>query len=403
MKTLDDLEENIYKCSKCGLCQKVCPIYKATGNECTLSRGKFTLLNGVIKKHIKMNKDVMKYVDLCLNCNACKNFCPSNIDAREIFTSIKAEKEEKKRNPFSKFVSSYFLLKTALNLAAIAFWFYRLLKINKIINKISKALIKSGKFGRFLLIIDTLSGTNIKRREQKTDTAKATIVYFPGCVNKYINNAENNAVLNILEKLNYKVITPNFECCGMSYYSKGQIHEFTNLVNKNLELLPDEFDFFVTDCASCDFTLSKYEEFADQKYLEKAKLMREKAVSFANLLAKQENVIKNSKLLNVTFHKPCHFDGDIKQILNKIENINYIEMKDYDSCCGAAGSFMVKYPQISKDISKEKAKNILATKADIVLTSCPSCVLGLKRGLVNIGDTNTIVMNLSEFIGLLAQ
>ncbi len=59
MKTLKDLEENIYQCSKCGLCQKVCPIYKETGNECTLSRGKFTLLNGVVKKHIKLNKDVM--------------------------------------------------------------------------------------------------------------------------------------------------------------------------------------------------------------------------------------------------------------------------------------------------------------------------------------------------------
>ena len=399
MKTLKDLEENIYKCSKCGLCQKVCPIYKATGNECTLSRGKFTLLNGVIKKHIKMNKDVMKYVDLCLNCNACKNFCPSNIDAREIFTSIKAEKENSKRN----FFSSHFLLKIGLNFAAIAFWLYRLLKINKIVNKIANLLIKNGKIGRFLLIIDTLSGPNIKRKKQGTETAKATVVYFPGCVNKYINTGENNAVLNILEKLNYKVITPNFECCGMSYYSKGQIHEFTNLVNKNLELLPERFDFFVTDCASCDFTLSKYEEFADKKYLEKAKLIRNKAVSFVELLAKQDNVIKNSTPINVTFHKPCHFDGDVKQILSKIENINYVEMKDYDTCCGAAGSFMIKYPQISKDISIEKAQNIVSTNADIVLTSCPSCVVGLKRGLVNIGDTKTKVMNISEFVGSLIQ
>ena len=53
MKTLAELEEDIYKCSKCGLCQKVCPVYKVTGNECMLSRGKFTLLNGVLKKHLK--------------------------------------------------------------------------------------------------------------------------------------------------------------------------------------------------------------------------------------------------------------------------------------------------------------------------------------------------------------
>ena len=62
---------------------------------------------------------------------------------------------------------------------------------------------------------------------------------------------------------------------------------------------------------------------------------------------------------------------------------------------------MMQYPQISKNIAKNKAKNILETKADIVLTSCPACVAGLKRGLVNMGDTSTKVMNIAEFLGLM--
>ena len=34
----------------CGLCQSVCPVFKATQNECAVSRGKFNILNGIIKK-----------------------------------------------------------------------------------------------------------------------------------------------------------------------------------------------------------------------------------------------------------------------------------------------------------------------------------------------------------------
>ena len=46
MKKLSDYKEQINKCSKCGKCQEVCPIYKLTGNDCAVSRGKFVMLNG---------------------------------------------------------------------------------------------------------------------------------------------------------------------------------------------------------------------------------------------------------------------------------------------------------------------------------------------------------------------
>ena len=43
MKLIKDYSEEVYKCSKCGLCQAVCPVFEATGLETAVSRGKFTL------------------------------------------------------------------------------------------------------------------------------------------------------------------------------------------------------------------------------------------------------------------------------------------------------------------------------------------------------------------------
>ena len=45
MKKLKDFEKEINKCSKCGLCQQACPIFQITGNECAVSKGKFTILS----------------------------------------------------------------------------------------------------------------------------------------------------------------------------------------------------------------------------------------------------------------------------------------------------------------------------------------------------------------------
>ena len=57
-------------------------------------------------------------------------------------------------------------------------------------------------------------------------------------------------------------------------------------------------------------------------------------------------------------------------------------MKDADVCCGAAGTFCISQPEISKLISARKAENIFNTKADIVCTSCAGCKIGLYQGLI---------------------
>ena len=91
MDNLKSYEEDIYKCSRCALCQSVCPVYKATLNECAVSKGKFNMLNGILKGELSFSKRLKKYLDMCTGCNACKNFCPSDIDAGKIFSNSHIE------------------------------------------------------------------------------------------------------------------------------------------------------------------------------------------------------------------------------------------------------------------------------------------------------------------------
>ena len=56
MKELKDFYDDIYKCSKCGLCQAVCPVFKITKNEAALSRGKFLMLLKLLEGEIKPSK-----------------------------------------------------------------------------------------------------------------------------------------------------------------------------------------------------------------------------------------------------------------------------------------------------------------------------------------------------------
>lgn len=392
MKELKDYEEEIYKCSRCGLCQSVCPVYKVTLNECSVSKAKFTMLNGILKGDLDLNANIKNYMDLCTGCNACKDFCPSNIDAREIFTAVKCQYFKENKEPsLARVADSYTLFKFLLISAKFSFGLYRFCNIEKIVRALYDILPKR------VLLLNSLATMHCKPKKVKTPTKTSLrAVYFAGCFNNYLNPSSKNALKKIFSELGIEFIEKNFECCGVSYLSLGKIDDFNKLAKKNLRLLVD-YDYVLTDCASCNHILKEY-----KKYLpgEEAQTLAEKTVNILEFL-KQRKIIAN-KPLRVTAHIPCHEDFDFIKMIKDIENIEYIEAGDFDKCCGFSGKFALKYPDISKEISKRKAQKILDTNTDCIITTCPACVLGINQGLIENRVNKTArsmpVLNLIEFI-----
>ena len=173
MKKLSDFAGDINKCSKCGKCQEVCPVYKLTGNDCAVSRGKFVMLSGVLKGDLKLNKTIEKYLDMCIKCGKCKDFCPSDIDVCEIFNTAKSEYiKDKFYGKITRFIQS-----------------------RKIFNKI----LGLGKWFR-------------KSKPQLKGQTK--LLYFKGCVNEIYPKSEN-AMKKVLSHFDVELVEKDFECCGV--------------------------------------------------------------------------------------------------------------------------------------------------------------------------------------------
>lgn len=396
MKNIKEYEEDVYKCSRCGLCQSVCPVYKATLNECAVSRGKFNILNGIIKGELSFSKRVKSYLDLCTGCNACKDFCPSKIDARQIFLAAKSEYYKTQKISFAeKILNSYTLFKYLLLCARAGFTLYRLCRADKIIQHFEKLLLKTGYAGKRIVLLNSLAQKQFKPAYRKNQKAKAkTAIYFEGCFNKYINSQTEDAVRQILSDSDIKFIKKNFECCGVSYLNDGNIEKFLTLVNKNIEQIDEDYDFIVTDCASCEDVLKQYKDYCIN---EKAKELSEKTISITELLKNLK--FKVQKPVRVAVHKPCHDSYDFIEIVKNIEGIEYTEVEDFDKCCGFSGKFALQNQEISREISKQKAIKYIESNTDFILTTCPACLLGLNQGLAEIScDKKPSAMNLFVFI-----
>ena len=390
MKKLEDFADEINKCSKCGMCQAACPLYKLTGNDCAVSRGKFVMLDGVLKGDLKLNKNIEKYLDMCLKCGKCKDFCPSDIDVCEILNTAKYEcTKETLHGKIIKFIQSRLV-------------FGNLIKWGKVftLTRIADA-VGWGKVVAFptknIGTICSGKSDSVPHQNGTVAGAKPTkLLYFKGCVNEVFPSVAN-AFKKICSHLdNVEIIERDFECCGLPFLSSGNLERYEEVKKHNLELMNCEFDYILTDCASCESTLKGYGP--DPTPENNAK----RFLNAAEFLAEQKVKFSFKKPVKVTFHKPCHLENDdfLKKLIDKCENVEYVEMKDYDECCGFAGEFAIKNPKLSISLAKQKAENAYATGADYILTSCPACVLGLREGFLALGKKAPKIMNVVEFLAL---
>ena len=330
MKQLKDFKEEIHKCSKCGLCHQACPIYHITGNDCSVSRGLFVMLRGVLNGDLKMTKTINRYLNLCLKCNKCSAFCPSGIDAVDIITAAKHE---------------YF--KTD-------FW-----------GKIFAAIDKSIIFGLML----NLAGLFARNKKSKNFDKK--VVYFGGCGSKI---AGNHSVVTLMNNMG------KFSCCGMPFFAKGDFKNYQKYMQNYIKILKRyETKEIVTACASCEQIIKNYIKWCKNE--DYAKFLSELKVKNIFEYLKENNYKAELKEpVSVTYHKPCHTSNidDITQLLHNTKNLNYKEMKNFDSCCGLSGLFQIGEYGIMQKLFEKKHNDIVDTGAECVLTSCKGCEIALK-------------------------
>ena len=323
----DEIKKNINKCSRCALCLQNCPIYQKKKDENNTARGLICKLSGY-EKNILVENEIKKDLKICLNCSKCKENCPSKVNTTLVFAYKNA-----------KFSPSI----------------------------ISQRLFLMVK----LLPIKILYFLNIFKKKLKKKTIKSNVLYFKGCV------AKAQHKITYLDKI---FSSSDFLCCGLPYLSSGDIKNYNKAKIRNINLIKNASKV-VFDCASCKRAVSEYEELDENEI--------KKLVFFSDFLSEKNlKLNKNSKYRNktVVFHKPCHMDKDdfkkIELFLANLEGINYKKLENPDQCCGFGGSYFIYHPIVAFKILLKKAFEIKKSKADLILTACPSCTIGLRFGQI---------------------
>jgi glycolate oxidase iron-sulfur subunit len=396
---LDEVIKELYLCNKCGFCQTACKVYKTDLNESFSARGRVQLIKGVAEGRLPVDEGFRDAVNSCLLCQECAVACPSGVKPHELVVAARRYMQQTEGLPLDKKI----ILGTLADpfRRKLAFSTARFLR-NNVSNRIEGFNELKGIDVRGMPI-DKIGFIDQVPELNKAPASQGRVGFFVGCFINHSLAKTGHAIVKVLNKNAIDVVVPKKQlCCGTPQNAYGDFELAKKNARKNIRLFKD-LDAVITGCGSCGAMLKKeyLHLFADEPdFLPEVEAFAQKIFDFSAYVLHEIKLDPDKfKVFNhkVTYHDGCHLARGLKitkeprKVLKSIPRIEYVELREADRCCGAAGLFQSYFYEIAKDISRQKVQNIENTGADIVVTGCPACVHRIQGSLRLAGKEQKVV------------
>jgi glycolate oxidase iron-sulfur subunit len=405
---LAPLHDTIAKCNRCGFCQAGCPVYRVTGEEHSLSRGRLAIARGLMLGELQLTPDVFEALEDCLLCRGCTAHCFPALRTDEIVTAIRHAYLKQRGEPAWQRVLFRSVLADSRRLewaGRMAVWAKR--------TGLARVAERLGVVGKDVNEVVEKVPDRIFRRGERTAgadpaTARWRVGYFVSCGLSFQYPQVVEATLRVLGRAGCAVTILDNTCCGRPAASYGDLDAARDIARRNVDrLAAAPVDAIVSECGSCSAHLKDYGRLleGDAAYAQRAAALAARARSFSEFLVAAGGAGPLAEVRGTaTYHDPCHLSNRFAKItaqpralLQSIPGLSYKEMPEADWCCGAAGSYTFLHHTEAAGVLDRKMANVAKTGAATVVTECPACMMHLGYGARRKG-LPVVVRHVSELL-----
>ena len=436
---LGAIADSIKDCLRCGKCKPDCSTHVPRANLLYSPRNKILATSllieaflyeeqtrrGVSLQHWAEFEDV---ADHCTVCHRCLSPCPVKIDFGDVTMAMRNLLRKMGQQSFrpGKAAAMAFLNATeprVINatralMTGVAFPAQRavvdLLKVagrqqtahppatvgpapvrEQIIHFVNKKMPGGlpKKTARALLDIEDRAYVPVIRDPKATTTDSEAVFYFPGCGSERLFSQVGLATQAMLWHAGVQtVLPPGYVCCGYPQRGSGQFDAAEKMITDNRVLLHRvattlnylDIKTVVVSCGTC------YDQLADYQFEQIFPGCR--IVDIHEYLLEKGITLPAAQQGAYLYHQPCHDPMKQQDSLKTVKALVGEQVLKSERCCGESGTLGVTRPDISTQVRYRKEQEIkkgeaalrasgaVGDKANVkILTSCPSCLQGLKR------------------------
>ena len=190
-------------------------------------------------------------------------------------------------------------------------------------------------------------------------------------------------------------------CCGALLLHNGARERGLALARATIAAFDTrEIEAVLTNAAGCGAAMREYgEHFKDDAALRAAaKRVADKVRDVAEFVhGLPEFAPKRSFNVRVAYHDACHLlngqgvQAQPRRLLRDIPGVDLVELHEAEVCCGSAGSYNLTEPELAGRLAARKARNVMATGAEILVTGNPGCILQIGAALREQGSSIRVV------------
>ncbi len=437
---ISTISDAIKDCLRCGKCKPVCATHVPRANLLYSPRDKILATSLLIEAFLYEEQtrrgvsiqhwdELSDVADHCTVCHKCESPCPVGIDFGDVSMGMRdllRRMGQKRFNPGTA-AAMFFLNATnpqtiKLTRKVMIDWGY---KAQRLANRAFKRLARAQtaqppattgntpikeqvihfvnkrmpgglpkRTARALLDIEDRNYVPIIRDPARVTADSEAVFYFPGCGSERLFSQVGLATQAMLWHVGVQtVLPPGYLCCGYPQRGAGEFDKAEKIITDNRVLFHRvantlnylDIKTVVVSCGTCFDQLQGYEFekiFPGCKIMDIHEYLMEKGVRLENVTG-----------VRYMYHDPCHSPmkkHDPLTVVNTLMNSTQNgQIARNDRCCGESGTLALTRPDVSTQVRFRKEQEVRIGVEEIragghrgdvkILTSCPSCLQGLKR------------------------
>jgi len=391
-----------FACINCGSCLNHCPVYAVIGDKygVTTHFGGIGLLQASFTAGLELA--ARQGLSLCLNCRACVDPCPVNIDTPGMHARLR------ERVPISARLPA--LARAILALTAS-------IPLMRAAGVALHAAERAGLRGvatallpRRLRDLAPLLPPMPSPREMAPPPEdispigphRHTVAVLTGCVMSTWLAPVTWATLRVLARAGCRLRVPRGQgCCGALHHHVGEGATARHLARRVIDAFEDTDDCeaILTSSAGCGAAMKEYAQLLheDPAYRDRARRFSARVRDAGEFLARAVADLTLAPLPGrAVYFDPCHLGiaqgvrAEPRELLRRIPALELVEAPRREACCGSAGIYNLVHPDVSGRLADLLIQDLLAVRPDLIVTSNPGCLLQARWGLARAGVADRV-------------